>query len=279
MSVEKVAGGGGVCPPDWPFADDEHTNVQLVIAFSSPFLSYTTLVYTDFTMANLQSQERIRMRSEAEEALSANPELNVEGFECSRVFALLDKLISTSSSESSSSGSPSIFNKRYLLRNIKTIFQFIVIPTVPLDESNPRTRPTKKFPSGGALRPALWYIDLKKTASIGKGHPPKNILGIKTKADVIIECTDRDLLHLAQGQQHPQKLYNAGRIKLKGDIDRALRIATLLNQERSRLFGVPPAPEPSTSSAPVDHQIEGNADSQSDYGVGAPAAVPDRAKL
>lgn len=130
--------------------------------------------------ANAQSPERLRMRSEAEEALAANPDLNCPGFECSRVFALLDKFISNP---------PSGMSRKSLLRNINTVFQFVVIPTEPLDESNPRTRPSKKFPSGGALRPALWYVDLKRTATIARGHPPKNVLGIKRKADVTIECS------------------------------------------------------------------------------------------
>ncbi|PWN22591.1 hypothetical protein BCV69DRAFT_281576 [Microstroma glucosiphilum] len=223
------------------------------------------------------SKERQRMRSEAEEALAANPDLNCPGFESSRVFALLDKWIRSP---------PAGVTRKTLLRNVNTVFQFVVLPTEPIDESNPRTRPTKKS-SGGALRPALWYVDLKRTAGIAKGHPPKGILGVRKRADVVIECTDRDLLHMAQGQQHPQKLYNVGRIKLKGDIDRALRIATLLNQERSRLFGVPPAPTPSANEslkAPpggVDGnwQREGNAEAHLDYGSGAPAPVPDRAKL
>lgn len=85
---------------------------------------------------------------------------------------------------------PSGLSRKSLLRNVNTIFQFVVIPTEPLDESNPRTRPSKRYPSGGALRPALWYVDLRRTASIGKGHPPKNVLGIKRRADVIIECSE-----------------------------------------------------------------------------------------
>lgn len=87
---------------------------------------------------------------------------------------------------------------------------------------------------------------------------------------------------------------SSSQIKIKGDIDRALKITALLNQERSRLFGVPPAPEPSASDSfaagasssssetpvtPADWQREGNAQSNQDYGAGAPAPIPDRAKL
>lgn len=191
---------------------------------------------------------------------------------------MLDKLL-RSSTNSSTSGTGGSLSRSSLIRNVATIFQFVVHPSAPLDASNPRTKPTKHT-SGGALRPAIWYVDLRRTGTIGKGHPPKNVLGIKRKADVTIECTDRDLLHLAQGQQHPQKLFNMGRIKVKGDLDRALRIASFLNAERSRLFGVPPAqPEGATSNEGQNGSWEREGDVNGDYGSGAPAPIPDRAKL
>lgn len=143
------------------------------------------------------------MRSEAEEALAANPDLKCEGFESARVFALLDKLLRNP---------PAGITRKKLIKNVNTIFQFVVRPTMPIDPSNPRTRPEKGQGGGGALRPALWYVDLKKTGTIGRGQPPKTILGTKRRPDVIIECIDRDLLHLAQGQQHAQKLFNIGRV-------------------------------------------------------------------
>lgn len=120
------------------------------------------------------------MRSEAEEALAANPDLNCPGFESSRVFALLDKWLRSP---------PSGLTRKSLLRNVNTVFQFVVLPTEPIDQSNPRTRPTKST-SGGALRPALWYVDLKRTAGIAKGYPPKGILGVRKRADVVIECSE-----------------------------------------------------------------------------------------
>lgn len=84
---------------------------------------------------------------------------------------------------------------------------------------------------------------------------------------------------------HPTPL---SQIKVKGDLDRSMRMTTLLNTERSRLFGVPPASPPSTSqtasaavkdSNPVsEYEREGNAGRDSEYGSGAPAPIPN-AKL
>lgn len=128
------------------------------------------------------------MRSEADEALSRNPDLNCPGFEVSRVFALLqEKLLGQPASGSGKGG----FTRKQLLRNVNTIFQFVVLPTEPIDPENPRTRPTKQM-SGGALRPALWYVDLRKTGTIGRGYPPNTVLGRKRKADVTIECSEYD---------------------------------------------------------------------------------------
>jgi len=38
------------------------------------------------------------------------------------------------------------------------------------------------------MRPELWWVDMRKRAEVGKGQPPKTVLGRKTKADVVIEC-------------------------------------------------------------------------------------------
>lgn len=59
-----------------------------------------------------------------------------------------------------------------------------------------------------------------------------------------------------------------------------MTLTTLLNQERSRLFGVPPANAPAFGdrSPLAEYQWEGNAGRDSDYGVGARAPIPN-AKL
>lgn len=149
------------------------------------------------------------MRSAAQTALDTSLEdVNCEGFESSKVrnelvcsadprhnahprfphtwklpsqvFALTKQMI-----ESPPPGST--INKKRLLRRVNAVLLFVVHPTQPLDPSNPRTKPSK-IQSGGGIRPAYWYLDLKRTGTLRKGQPPKTLLGRKTKADVTIEC-------------------------------------------------------------------------------------------
>jgi hypothetical protein len=98
-----------------------------------------------------------------------------------QLFALTRQVI-----ENPPAGSP--VSRKVLLRRVGAIILFIVHPTQPLDPSNPRTKPTKEV-SGGGIRPAYWYIDLKKSGRVGRGQPPTTILGRKRKADVVIECS------------------------------------------------------------------------------------------
>jgi hypothetical protein len=121
------------------------------------------------------------MRSAAQRALDNSlDDVNCEGFESSKVFALTKQMIENPPPGSS-------ISKKRLLRRVNAVLLFIVHPTQPLDPSNPRTKPTK-VQSGGGIRPAYWYLDLKKSGILRKGQPPKTLLGRKTKADVTIEC-------------------------------------------------------------------------------------------
>lgn len=131
----------------------------------------------------------------------------------------------------------SSISKKRLLRRVNAILLFVVHPTQPLDPSNPRTKPNK-IQSGGGIRPAYWYLDLKRSGTVGRGQPPKSLLGRKTKADVVIECSqykinfpmqsltlltapcdhfaaravDRDLVDIATGRTYATKVYNNGRV-------------------------------------------------------------------
>lgn len=143
------------------------------------------------------------MQSEAQRALEASHDVNCEGFESSKVsvpgqsrrfaasssalavcqiFALTKQVI-----ENAPPGS-TIHSKR-LVRRVNAVFLFVVHPTKPLDPSNPRTKPSKAQ-SGGGIRPAYWYVDLKHGGTVGRGQPPKTLLGRKRKADVVIECSE-----------------------------------------------------------------------------------------
>lgn len=45
-----------------------------------------------------------------------------------------------------------------------------------------------------------------------------------SKPDVSIWMSDKDFVGLSTGRLNPQKLYAAKRIRVRGDIDRALRV-------------------------------------------------------
>lgn len=152
------------------------------------------------------SKAEERMKAEALQALDTQDDLNCPGFEASRVFALSAQLLANPPA-----GFPS---RKRLLRSLQSIYLFIIQPSAAIDPSNPRTKPVQgqASTSGGALRPALWYADMKNKGVIGRGQPPKTVLGRKRKADVVIECRDRDFMDLATGKVHAQKLYNQGRV-------------------------------------------------------------------
>lgn len=75
------------------------------------------------------------------------------------------------------------------------------------------------------------------------------------------------------------RLFALTQIKIKGDLDRALRVATLISHERSKIYGTSAPQDVETKVAAVEHQREGNDARDSDYGSGAPAPLPDRARL
>ena len=146
------------------------------------------------------------MKAEATQALDAQDELNCPGFESSRVFALSAQLLANPPA-----GFPS---RKRLLRSLQSVYLFSIQPSTAIDPSNPRTKPVQgnASTSGGALRPALWFADMKNKGVIGRGQPPKTVLGRKRKADVVIECRDRDFVDLATGKVQAQRLYNEGRV-------------------------------------------------------------------
>ncbi|SPO43542.1 uncharacterized protein PSANT_01227 [Moesziomyces antarcticus] len=215
-----------------------------------------------------------RMKAEADQALHTQEDLDCPGFESSRVFALSAQLLANPPE-----GFPS---RKRLLRSLQSIYLFVIQPSSAIDPSNPRTKPVdgKVSTSGGALRPAMWYADMKSKGVIGRGQPPKTVLGRKRKADVVIECRDRDFMELATGKVQAQRLYNEGRIKIRGDLDRALKISSLISHERSKIYGTSPASASVEEKvAAVDHEREGHASRNDDYGAGSPAPIPDRARL
>jgi hypothetical protein len=105
-----------------------------------------------------------------------------------------------------------------------------------------------------AGKEAMWFVDMKKKGRVAKGKAP-------FKPDVTIWCSDHDLVALATGevscgvapfstqksltleylsmltisQMNPQKLYAANRIKVRGNLDKALKVERIISHEREKI--------------------------------------------
>ncbi|GAA6052824.1 hypothetical protein JCM3770_006270 [Rhodotorula araucariae] len=134
-------------------------------------------------------------------AALSDPAITVPGFDSSRVFALISVVLS----------SPSSPRKR-LVRRIKTVYLFQV--------------------DNDKGEEAQWWLDMKKKGRLGKLVPGEKA---PLKPDVIIKVADRDFVGLATGRLHPQKLYAAKRLNIRGDLDRSLLALRVLSQERAKL--------------------------------------------
>ncbi|TNY20312.1 hypothetical protein DMC30DRAFT_447162 [Rhodotorula diobovata] len=134
-------------------------------------------------------------------AALSDPAVTVPGFDCSRVFALISVVLSSPSSP-----------KKRLVRSIRTVYLFQV-------ENDKGDK-------------AQWWLDMKKKGRLGKLAAGEKA---PLRPDVIVKVGDRDLVGLATGRLHPQKLYAAKRLHVRGDLDRSLLALRVLSQEREKL--------------------------------------------
>ncbi|GAA5920164.1 hypothetical protein JCM5296_006569, partial [Sporobolomyces johnsonii] len=136
-----------------------------------------------------------------------DPAIYAKGFDSSRVFALISVLLNSPSSP-----------KKRLVRSMKTVYLFHVAHSAG--------------DGAGGEDEAVWWVDMKK-----KGIVRKLAKGEKAplKPDVVIRLADRDLVGLATGTLNPQKLYDAKRVHVRGDIDKAFNVEKILSQERQKL--------------------------------------------
>ncbi|GAA6061512.1 hypothetical protein JCM10212_004502 [Sporobolomyces blumeae] len=122
-------------------------------------------------------------------------------FDASRVFALISVLLNSPSSP-----------KRQLVRSMKTVYLFNV--------------------TNNEGKSARWWVDMKKKGIV-------RLLSSNEKAplkpDVTISLSDKDLVGLANGTLNPMKLYEARRVHVRGDIDKAFNVEKILSQERQKL--------------------------------------------
>ncbi|PWW71885.1 sterol-binding-like protein [Tuber magnatum] len=81
--------------------------------------------------------------------------------------------------------------------------------------------------SNKAKETESWYLDLKTTGTVGKGLAPEG-----ATPDVVLSLSDDDFQGLVDGKAAAQKLFMAGRLKVKGDVMKATRAEGVLKAAR-----------------------------------------------
>ncbi|KAB2580976.1 hypothetical protein BFW01_g6681 [Lasiodiplodia theobromae] len=74
-----------------------------------------------------------------------------------------------------------------------------------------------------------WYIDLKKTGTVGKGAAPEG-----GKSDVTLLLSDSDFANLVSGKANAQKLFMSGKLKIKGDVMKATKIEPVMKKAQTK---------------------------------------------
>ncbi|KAJ9123195.1 hypothetical protein QFC22_001388 [Naganishia vaughanmartiniae] len=189
--------------------------------------------------------------------------------------------------------------KREWVRRLKAVFDFEV--TLSSNASPTNTSST-------SASPTHFYIDLHSTGRISLKPPaimhqhgdPAEASTWARRSVVKITISDRDLLAVAIGERVPVKLFSAGRLRIKGDIHKALLLGKLLSVTRSQIYADADAESPShdlydarpslkTSKSTADNAIPatdygqnndtmpigGDLDAQGMQGQGAPAGGPE----
>ncbi|KAF8423287.1 SCP-2 sterol transfer family protein [Tirmania nivea] len=75
-----------------------------------------------------------------------------------------------------------------------------------------------------------WYIDLKKSATVGKGTAPEG-----QKPDVTLIFKDGDFGKLVAGKVQAQKLFMSGGMKVRGDLMKATKAEVVLKSARQSM--------------------------------------------
>ncbi|KAJ9107560.1 hypothetical protein QFC21_001019 [Naganishia friedmannii] len=187
--------------------------------------------------------------------------------------------------------------RREWVRRLKAVFDFEVIP------SSTTTNETQR------LAPTHFYIDLFSTGHISlqppaimQQHDDSTETSTWTRRNVVkLTISDRDLLAVAIGERVPVKLFSVGRLRIKGDIHKALLLGKLLSVTRSQIYADADAESPShdlydarptskNSQSTADNAIpatdygqnnddslpvSGDLDAQGMQGQGAPAGGPE----
>jgi putative sterol carrier protein len=74
-----------------------------------------------------------------------------------------------------------------------------------------------------------WHIDLKHKGAVGKGVAPEG-----GKADVTLILADQDFGKLVLGKENAQRMFMAGKMKIRGDVMKATRLEPILKKAQSQ---------------------------------------------
>ncbi|GAA93586.1 uncharacterized protein L969DRAFT_95768 [Mixia osmundae IAM 14324] len=132
------------------------------------------------------------------------------GFEISKLLQILDFALSNAGAETPHPmlEGLDITPREEMLKKTNGVFQFEVTNKEGKKES--------------------FYADMKKAGRIFKGKSPK-------KADVVLQVKDKDMVALALGQSSPQRMFLAGKLKVKGNLMLGLRMNDVLASEVAKL--------------------------------------------
>jgi len=85
------------------------------------------------------------------------------------------------------------------------------------------------FKKSCSLDGGKYFIDLKNASgSVGEGESP-------AKSDVTIIVNEQDFIKLFQGKLSPTSAYMSGKLKLKGDITKAMALDRLMGKLKSKM--------------------------------------------
>ncbi|KAL9936689.1 hypothetical protein V8E36_004757 [Tilletia maclaganii] len=136
--------------------------------------------------------------------------LLVEGFQISRLFAIVDFALSQADVEDGIMAGMNLMSRQQAIKAVNGTF---VIEAV-----------------GDDKRVQQFYVDMKKEGKISLGPGPA-----KPKPDVVIRVSDRDMISLATGKITPQVAFMRGKIKVKGNIMKGLQMQNVMNKETAKL--------------------------------------------
>ncbi|KAI8591188.1 hypothetical protein HDU88_004141 [Geranomyces variabilis] len=129
---------------------------------------------------------------------SAEASVAVPGFESSKIFETLKLGVETGSEE----------ERKARVQKVKAVFQFDI--------------------TNSAGKTSSWYIDLKNPpGAVGAGPAPG-------KADATVIISDADFVTLASGKANAQKMFMAGKIKVKGQMMLAMKLDGVLQDAKKK---------------------------------------------